>query len=249
MKSKHWAVAAAALLSVSGSAFAQKAGDNVVSLGWLHSAPQHSSDPLHVSKSNVPGLARLVNSRLGNTGVQADDTDTAGITFAHFFTDNIAAEAAVGVPPKLRLYGSGDLALPGAGPLITAKQWSPALLVKYYFGQPADSWRPFLGIGASYFYYKDVQATSDLQTLASYTLSGGPGGYTRATLSNSWAPVFNLGVNFNMDKHWMLALSVSYIPVSTTARLTTTRGPITTYSETKVKLNPVVPSVSLGYRF
>lgn len=248
MKLKHLALAAA-LLAASGGAFAQKAGDDVVSLGWFHSSPQSSSDPLHASKSNAPGLANLVNRLLGSNGLQADDTDTAGLTFAHFFTDNIAAEAAVGVPPKLRLYGSGNLALPGGGPLITAKQWSPALLMKYYFGQPADSWRPFLGIGASYFYYKDVEPTSSLQTLASLGLTGGLGGHTSAKLSNSWAPVFNLGVNFNMDKHWMLALSVSYIPVSTTVNLTTTRGPITTYSETKVKLNPVVSSVSLGYRF
>ncbi|MDR0216213.1 MAG: OmpW family protein [Comamonas sp.] len=248
MKLKHLALAAA-LLAASGGAFAQKAGDNVVSLGWLHSSPQSSSDPLHASKSNVPGLANYLNSRLGNTGVRAGDTDTAGLTFAHFLTDNIAAEATVGVPPKLHLYGSGSLALPGGGSLITAKQWSPALLMKYYFGQPADSWRPFLGIGASYFYYKDAKLTPDAQLWASSSLVGGPGGHTSAKLSNSWAPVFNLGVNFNMDKHWMLALSVSYIPVSTTARLTTIRGPIATYSETKVKLNPVVPSVSLGYRF
>jgi outer membrane protein len=249
MELKHLGLAVAALLSASGSAFAQKAGDNVVSLGWLHSSPQNSSDPLRVSKSNIPGFASVLNSHLGNTSVQADDTDTVGITFTHFFTDNIAAEAAVGVPPKFRLYGAGLLTLAGGGPLITAKQWSPALLMKYYFGQPADSWRPFLGIGASYFYYKDVELTPGFQALASDTLTGGPGGHTSAKLSNSWAPVFNLGVNFNMDKHWMLALSVSYIPVSTTARLTARRVLIGTDSEIKVKQNPVVTSLSLGYRF
>jgi outer membrane protein len=249
MKLKYLTIAAAAMLTASGAAFAQQAGDNVVSLGWFHLSPQVSSDPLRVTGSSVPGLANALNSRLGNTGAQVDDADTPGLTFAHFFTDNIAVEAVVGLPPKFRLYGQGSLALPGGGSLASAKQWSPALLLKYYFGQANDTWRPFVGIGASYFFYSNIELTPGFQSFASNALTLGPGGNTTATLTNSWAPVFNAGINYNMDKHWTLAFSVSYIPVSTTAKLTTTRGPITTTSEAKVKLNPVVTFLSLAYRF
>lgn len=250
MKLKHLTIAAVAMLTASGAAFAQKAGDNVVSLGWFHLSPQVSSDPLKVTGSSVLGLAAGLNAALGgNTGAQVSDADTLGITFAHFFTDNIAVEGVFGVPPKFHLYGQGRLQLPGNGALASAKQWSPALLLKYYFGQADDKWRPFVGIGASYFWYSNIELTDGFQALASNSLALGPGGSTTAKLTNSWAPVFNAGINYNMDQHWTLSFSVSYIPVSTTAKLTTTRGPITTTSEAKVKLNPVVTFLSLGYRF
>jgi len=77
-----------------------------------------------------------------------------------------------------------------------------------------------------------------------------PGSVTTAKLSNSWAPVFNAGINYNMDKHWSLALSLSYIPVSTTATLTTVNPDGgTTVSETKMRINPTVTFLSLGYKF
>ncbi len=255
MKLKHLTIAAVAMLTASGAAFAQQAGDNVVNLGWFHLAPQVSSDPLSVTGSNVPGLQQLANSHLGGTGAQVDNADTVGITFAHFFTDNIAVEAVFGVPPKFRLYGQGAIALPGNGALASVKQWSPALLLKYYFGQANDKWRPFVGIGASYFWYSNIELTPGFQAMAGHALTLNGTGTTTAQLTNSWAPVFNAGINYNMDKHWTLAFSVSYIPVSTTAKLTTTGTngltgqPITTTSEAKVKLNPWVTFLSLGYRF
>ena len=252
MKLKHLTIAAAAMLTASGAAFAQQAGDNVVNLGWFHLSPQVSSDPLRVTGSTyapaVPGL----NAGLSGSGAQVDDADTLGITFAHFFTDNIAVEAVFGVPPKFKLYGQGALALSNGGALASARQWSPAVLLKYYFGQANDKWRPFVGIGASYFWYSNIQLTQGFQNKAASLALAGTAN-TTAQLTNSWAPVFNAGINYNMDKHWTLALSVSYIPVSTTAKLTTTGvgplGPVTTTSEAKVKLNPVVTFLSLGYRF
>lgn len=253
MKFKHLTIAAMAMMTASGAAFAQQAGDNVINLGWFHLSPQTSSKPLTVTGSSVPGVAAALNSSLGNTGASVDDSDTVGLTFAHFFTDNIAVEAVTGIAPKFRLYGKGSLALANGGSLASANQWSPALLLKYYFGKAGDTWRPFVGIGASYFWYSNVQLTPGFQQLAGYSLTVGGTGTTTAKLTNSWAPVFNAGLNFNMDKHWTLAFSVSYIPVSTTAKITTTGtgayGAITTTAESKVRLNPIVTFLSLGYTF
>lgn len=255
MKLKHLTIAAVAMLTASGAAFAQQAGDNVVNLGWFHLSPQVKSDPLKVTGSSFAPAVPALNSQLGNTGAQVDSADTIGLTFAHFFTDNIAVEGVFGIPPKFRLYGTGSLALPGGASLASAKQWSPALLLKYYFGQAQDKWRPFVGIGASYFWYSNIELTPGFQGMAGHALTLNGTGTTTAQLTNSWAPVFNAGINYNMDKHWTLAFSVSYIPVSTTAKLTTTGTngltgqPITTTSEAKVKLNPWVTFLSLGYRF
>lgn len=91
---------------------------------------------------------------------------TLSISFSHFFIDNIAAEAVVGIAPKFNLSGSGWLALDGT-PFAPAKQWSPAILLKYYFGQAGDTWRPFVGLGASYFWYSNVTLHPNLQAEAS----------------------------------------------------------------------------------
>ena len=74
---------------------------------------------------------------------------------------------------------------------------------------------------------------------------------TTAKLDSSFAPVLNAGVAYQIDKHWGVSLSVSYIPLKTKAKLTTTTLtglPIAT-SEARLKLNPIVTYLSATYRF
>ncbi|MGF6837774.1 outer membrane protein W [Paraburkholderia youngii] len=87
-------------------------------------APQSSSDPLVVGGNTVP-----------DTGAAVDNADTLGITFAHFFTDNVAVEMVGGIPPKFKFSGTGILASSSINPLGDVRQWSPALGLKYYFRQ------------------------------------------------------------------------------------------------------------------
>jgi hypothetical protein len=65
---------------------------------------------------------------------------------------------------------------------------------------------------------------------------------TTAKLDSSFAPVINVGASYQFDKHWGLSFSVSYIPLKTKAKLTTTSVyglPVAT-SEASLKLNPIV---------
>lgn len=246
MKLKYLAAALIAALAASG-AQAQQAGDNVVNVGWFHLAPQDSSSNLKITGSTPPGLAPTMS--VPNTGATVDDADTLGLTFTHFFTDNIAAEAVLGIAPKFHLSGKGLLANPAINPLGSARQWSPALLLKYYFGRADSKIRPFLGMGVSYVWYSNISLNSGFNQGIG-ALLGAPGSTTSVSLSNTWAPVFNGGLVWNFDKHWSMGLSVSYLPMSTRAQLTTTVAPgVTVHSETKVRLNPIVTFLSLGYRF
>ncbi len=76
-----------------------------------------------------------------------------------------------------------------------------------------------------------------------------PRGPTSASTSSSWAPVFNLGFNYNFTKHWFAGVSLSYIPVSVTADLTsqTLIGPV--HSQAKIRLDPIVTYAKIGYAF
>jgi outer membrane protein len=232
----------AALLGMTmTTAHAQSAGSIYLSTGWFHFAPQDSSDPLKVlSVGGTP-----VNQYQAGTGAGIDNSDTLGFSAGYFITDHIAAEAELGLPPKFDLEGTGTLT--PYGTLGTARQWSPALLFKYYFRDPAATFRPYAGLGVTYVWFTDAQITN------SQFESGVLHGPTSVSTDRSWAPVFNLGFNYAITKHWFAGASVSYIPLSVTAHLSTNAatpvGTLNVQSEAKIKLNPIVTFVKIGYVF
>ncbi|MGJ7546526.1 OmpW/AlkL family protein [Variovorax sp. LT1R16] len=240
-KKTMYAFAALAVLG-SGSALAQNAGDWVLGAGWLHFAPQDSSKPLTFTSP--------INAVVPGSGSGVDSSNTLGLSAVYFIDSRWAVEGVFGVPPKFNLQGEGSLA--PIGKLGEAKQWSPTLLAKYYFGNGNDAFRPFLGLGATYVWYSDVNLTPGLQGALGGRLGRPPGSTsTTAKLDKSFAPVFNLGAAWQFDKHWGLSFSVSYIPLKTTAKLTTRTAGGTTIatSEARMKLDPIVTYLSATYRF
>lgn len=201
---------ALAFAAAATGAHAQSAGSFYVTTGWFHLAPQDSSDPLKIM--NVGGSP--VNHEVPNTGAGIDNADTIGLAAGYFLTDHIATELVAGIPPRFNLNGKGSLEQFGV--LGHAYQWSPALLLKYYFNDAKAKFRPYVGIGASYIWFTGAKIT-------------------------------------NTAYHWFGGLSVSYIPVSLTATLTTQRptpiGNVTQTSQAKITLNPIVTYLNIGYRF
>jgi len=241
MKMRHVALAVLAALG-SAHAMAQNAGDWVVGAGWLHFAPQDSSDPLTLTSPMhqvVPG-----------SGANVSSADTLGLNATYFFDSHWAVEGVLGVPPKFKLDGAGTLA--GIGELGSAKQWSPTLLAKYYFNEGNAAFRPYVGLGLTYVWYSDVNLTPGMQRAVNGLLHIPAGAAsTSADLDSSWAPVFNVGASYQFDQHWGMSFSVSYIPLKTTATLTTTSvaGRQLATAETKMKIDPIVPYVALTYKF
>jgi outer membrane protein len=240
MKLKQ-AMTGIAALACMTAAHAQSAGSFYVTTGWFHLSPQSTSDPL--KETSVGGSP--VNVTLPNTGATLDNADTIGFTAGYFVTDHIATEFVIGVPPKFNLQGSG--AFSPYGTLGTAKQWSPTLLFKYYFRDANASFRPYLGIGVSRIWFEDAQITNG--TFEQQVLHGP----TSVSTDSSWEPVFNAGFNYNIDQHWFAGISLSYLPLSATAKLSTNAvtpvGTLNVQSQTKIRLNPIVSYVSIGYRF
>lgn len=236
-------LAALAAAGSGGSAFAQQAGDWVAGFGWIHLAPRDKSEPLTLT---APRLQVLPGS-----GASVSNSDTLGLNLMYFVDSHWAVEGVLGIPPKFDLYGSGTLAR--VGKLGDARQWSPTVLGKYYFNEGTDRFRPFVGLGATYVWYSRVNLTPGLQGALNSQL-GLPSGasVTSAKLDSSFAPVFNVGAAWQFDQHWGMSFSVSYIPLKTSANLTTslarTGMPVAT-SRTRLTLNPVVPYLAVTYRF
>jgi outer membrane protein len=236
-----WALAALAAFG-SGGTMAQQAGDWQVGAGWLRLAPQDSSKPLTLT-SPVPSV-------VAGSGASVSHSDTLGLNATYFIDSHWAVEGVLGVPPKFKLNGTGTLAQ--VGELGEARQWSPTVLAKYYFREGQERLRPFVGLGGTYVWYSNVNLTPSLQGAIGSQLHQAPlSTVTTAKLDSSFAPVFNVGVAWQLDAHWGLMASVSYIPLKTKARLTTvsTLGLPVATSEASLKLNPVVPYVALTYKF
>nr|WP_315598209.1 OmpW family outer membrane protein [uncultured Cupriavidus sp.] len=232
---------AGAAMALAGVAQAQSAGSNVVSLGWMRVMPQGHSEFLTIdSIAGRPtgGLQRQ------NTGATIDSADTVGLTFAHFFTDNISAEFVLGVPPKHDV--SGDRGYEKYGKLGEVRQWSPAVVAKWHFFDAKTKFRPYVGIGVNYTWFTGETVTNQSFVQGEF----GPGSTMAASAKSSWNPVFNIGANYAVTDNWFVGLSVSYVPIATTANFTTTlANGAQVQSHTKIKIDPIVTFLNVGYRF
>lgn len=230
-------ILAAALCSATAS-YAQSTGDTIVSIGWLHLAPQSSSTPMQVTSP-------LSQTKTG-TGSKVSSADTVGLLVNHFFTDNIAGEFVLGIPPTHKLKGTGTLEQ--YGEIGSVKQWSPAVLVKYYFGAANDKFRPYVGVGVNYTWFSDAKVTNS--QFSAQQLGTANTANTSVKADASWNPVFSIGANYAITDKWYAGAFVSYLPLKTTAKLTTVGTPYgTVTSQASIKVRPIVTSLNIGYRF
>jgi outer membrane protein len=240
---KAWScVAALSLLAAfSLPAAAQSAGSNVFGVGWFHLSPNDSSEAL-------TRTGTVQNGPIPGSGASIDSADTLGLTITHFWTDNFATTLDMGIPPRFHLKAQGAaLAAAGVTDIGSAKQWSPAIVAKWFFGDANSKFRPFIGGGVTYVWYSGIELNQSFQNAAALTASNGT---ATAHLSSSWAPVANIGATYNFDKNWSTSLSVSYIPLKTNADITASGGPAGVQtSRTTLTINPLVTFLSVGYTF
>jgi outer membrane protein len=262
---------------ISTGTHAQQAGDNVVSLGWFHIAPQYSSDPLTTHIAPVPineplGLPAAFTS--AGTGLAVSNANTLGLTFTHFVTDHIALTALGGVPPEFRISGYGviqppgpagalgreNLSEPSNNPIVgRVRQWTAGAMLQYFFGKAEAKFRPFLGIGLAYNWFTSFRlnpyfSQSINENLGSVLAAGaGKPGPTSvsAKSTSSWTPIFNIGASYAFDKHWQLNASVSYMPLKTYAEtdIKAADGTLLAVSKAKLRADPIITLLAVSYRF
>ena len=232
---------AAAMLVCAGSAQAQKAGDWVLGAGALGYLPQDKTTPLR--------FVSPVDRELPGSGADVKNAVTLGMNVHYFVTDNWAVEGVLGVPPRIKLDGAGTLS--PLGQLGSARLYAPSLLGKYFFGNADDKLRFSAGLGVTYSKFSSVRLDSGLQNALGGALGMPPGmSTTTAKIGSKFAPVLNVGVNYAFTKNLGMTFSVSYIPMKTKATLTTSVGGNTVaVSQTRIRLDPIVPFLYLTYKF
>jgi outer membrane protein len=270
-----WAPLVAACLSTSG--YAQQAGDNVVSLGWFHIAPQYSSDPLttHVAPMPINGSLGLPSAfTSAGTGLTVSNANTIGLTVTHFLTDHWAVTAMGGIPPAFRIGGYGVIQPPGpAGalgqqnldapsnnPIVgKVRQWTAGAMLQYFFGKAEARFRPFVGVGMTYTWFNAFELNPNFSQSLNENLgsvlaagAGKPGATSiSAKSSSSWTPIFNVGAAYALTKHWQINGSVSYTPLKTYAEtdIKAADGTLLAVSKAKLKADPIITFVAVSYRF
>jgi outer membrane protein len=235
-------IVAALTVLVSTGALAQKAGDNIVSLGLASINPDANLGTV-TSKSASAASAAAFTAQLKGASASVGSQTTVSFGWLHMYSDNIGAELGLGIPAEftqdLNTPNGTVKAHPGAAKL---KILTPAVIAKYFFGAPKDQWRPYVGLGVTHVTFNDVKTnTADamVQQLAA----------TSASFKSAWSPVYSAGVIYNIDDKWSIVGSVAYLPIKTSATFVGPGGGVSVTSTGDVKLNTTDYVVRIGYRF
>lgn len=220
---------------------ADAAGAGIWTLTLVHLAPRSSSGELTLSE--VGG--QPVNQPQPGTAVRVLPADTLLVAYEHYFTDHIAYQVVVGWPPTHKLKGAGTL--DAVDVIGDGQQYSPAVILKYHFLDPANDLRPYAGVGLNYTWFRRNRITNDAFRQATY----GPNSTTQVSASPSWNLVYNLGADYRLNERWSLGLSLAYAPLKTriTVAADNTAIGVPFKVITDVKNRTVATGVNVGYRF
>src|SRR5437870_3510246 len=191
-------------------------GKNTASVGLFYIHTADSAEPLETTTTAL-GLGTYKSPGTSST---VSDEVTPALTFKHFFTEHVAVAFAFGVPPTFDIRGRGiviapvagiaplqlvDLGAPDNNPLLSVRQWSPALELQYFFNPETSRVRPFVGVGLTYTFFTDIQLNRtfenrlrDLGPLLQLGMGKLPTGpaTVQADLSSSWQPVLTAGMQY-----------------------------------------------------
>ena len=144
-------------------------------------------------------------------------------------TDNIGVELLAATPFEHKI------SLPAVGEIASAKHLPPTLMAQYYFRTPEDKLRPYLGVGLNYTFFFDEGFNSGAQQL----------GLSDLSMSGSWGVAAQAGLDYELDKNWMLNASVWWMNIKTDVDFKLA-GENHTY---KTNLDPWVFMFGVGYKF
>ena len=259
MKKFTQALIPAALLAVSFAAHAETSDGKVlaVSAGWAHIMPQGTKQGVN-STGAVNGFDSTV-------GFELENSDTAEFKFDYLVNDNVSLGLILGVPPTFDIKGKGVL-LKNFGGLDLNKKvgdvkvYSPVVTGKYHFGTVDSKFRPYVGAGFMYAHFSNFKLDSSISsyltsptfiTITHNTLKDGAS-IRNVKIDDAVAPVAFVGADYNITKNWFATASVSYVHLSTHAKLdvvNNTTGATLLTGRSKIEINPIVTYLGVGYRF
>ncbi|MEB3753393.1 OmpW/AlkL family protein [Acinetobacter sp. MD2(2019)] len=252
MKQITKALLPATLLALSFASHAETSDGKTVavSAGWAHIMPQGKQQGVQ-STSNIP--TKLPSKFEPNAGFELEDGDTAELKLDYLVNDNASLGLVLGAPPKLDIKGKGQL-LGGAlnldkfSKVGDVKVYSPVLTGKYTFGTVNSKFRPYVGAGLMYARFSNFKLDSAVSSDAATKGMS----IRNVSIDDAIAPVAFVGADYNINSNWFATASVSYVHLSTHAKLdivNNASGQTMVTGSSKIEINPIVTYLGLGYRF
>lgn len=211
-------IAALAVLVCATAAHAQSAGSFILNAGWTYVAKKESA-------ANFSGTEFK--------GISSEGANAFGLSGTYFITDNLAGELALSMPARINLKGAYSTNYK----LASVEQFSPALLLKYYFLNAEDKFRPYIGVGVSRVSFRKTESYAQ---------------YIKFDFQNKWAPVFNAGFTYQFTDQLFGGVSITAMPLEAgkVTAIYTERGTNKVVSNTsKLKFDPITTFISIGYKF
>ncbi|WP_171965502.1 outer membrane protein OmpW [Cronobacter sakazakii] len=162
-------------------------------------------------------------------GFKVNNNTQLGLTFTYMATDNIGVELLAATPFRYKV-GLGP-----TGDLATVHQLPPTLMAQWYFGDSQSKLRPYIGAGINYttFFDEDFNDT------------GKKNGLSDLSVDDSWGAAGQVGLDYMVNKDWLINMSVWYMDIDTTVKFKT--GGKQYNIDTRI--DPWVFMFSAGYRF
>lgn len=205
---------------ISAPVFAHQAGDIIVRAGAAVVAPNESSQDVDLTGFDLPNFGEFsVNS---NTQL--------GLNFGYMITDNIGIELLAATP------FSHEVTLAGIH-IADTKHLPPTLVAQYYFGNAESKLRPYVGLGVNFTNFFDNEFTQAGKDLGL--------GLENLSLENSWGVAAQVGLDYQVNKNWLVNASVWYADISTDVKFNSAVGPVSIETD----IDPWVYMVSVGYVF
>lgn len=162
-------------------------------------------------------------------GFNVDNNTQLGLTFTYMATDNVGVELLAATPFRHKV-GTGP-----TGDLATVHLLPPSLMAQWYFGDATSKARPYIGAGVNYTTFFDEK----------FNDTGKEAGLSDLSLKDSWGLAGQVGLDYLINRDWLLNMSVWYMDIDTDVRFKAGGEQQSVHT----RLDPWVFMFGAGYRF
>ncbi|MEO3735357.1 outer membrane protein OmpW [Shewanella baltica] len=200
----------------------------LLAAGFSASVSAHQAGDIIVRAGAVVVAPNESSDDVAGKGEFQISNDTQlGLNFGYMLTDNFGVELLAATP------FSHDVSL-GGTKIAETKQLPPTLVAQYYFGNSQSVVRPYIGVGVNYTNFYDNEFTNDLG-----------GALTDLSMTTSWGLAAQAGVDYQVNKNWLVNASVWYAQISSDVKFKLSGDTVVIGTD----IDPWVYMVSVGYTF
>lgn len=176
--------------------------------------------------TNESAAVSVGNVPIPGGSVSMADNLTATIDVSYFLTRNLAVNIYTGYPPRAHINGAGSLASFGT---LASANYGPLTVSGEYHFLGLGAFKPYVGIGVTYAIFLNVD----------------DGALQNVNVDNAFGPAFKIGADYDISDRWTVHSYIQQILLSTNVSAIANGIP----ASAKVKINPTIVGVGIGYRF